>query len=255
MHTDPTSSNNHEPQAEMQGDIPLAMPVENDDQLAEGFIPMALPVEVEDGASNVVMQGELNESSPTALPEVVATQNDSKLETVVILCKVCGSRREQDNNSCQDCGYYFTELDLAGAVLVADGVDTAVSSELVIAGRYKATKILREFAGVKIQAGVDIAASGGPVDVLIYSQADMGEQIETAKVVIPENDESDDFLPSFDDALLSGSGGIELTSEMPKLLVWPNLGWLRSTLDAADTVGLPNVLFGGIENSTNYLVL
>ena len=33
MHTDPSSSNNHEPQAEMQGDIPLAVPVENDDQL------------------------------------------------------------------------------------------------------------------------------------------------------------------------------------------------------------------------------
>ena len=256
MHTDPSSSNNHEPQAEIQGDIPLAVPVENDDQLAEGFIPMALPVEIEDGASNIVVaQSELNDSSPTVLPEVIIPQNDSKLEAVVILCKVCGSRREQDNSSCQDCGYYFTELDLAGAAIVADSLGVAVSSELVIAGRYKATKVLREFAGVKIQAGVDVAASGGPVDVLIYSQADAGEQIETAKVVAPENDESDDFLPSFDDALLSGSSGIEVTSEMPKLLVWPNLGWLRSTLDTADTVGLPKVLFGGTENSTNYLVL
>ena len=256
MHTDPSSSNNHEPQAEIQGDIPLAVPVENDDQLAEGFIPMALPVEIEDGASNIVVaQSELNDSSPTVLPEVIIPQNDSKLEAVVILCKVCGSRREQDNSSCQDCGYYFTELDLAGAAIVADSLGVAVSSELVIAGRYKATKVLREFAGVKIQAGVDVAASGGPVDVLIYSQEDAGEQIETAKVVAPENDESDDFLPSFDDALLSGSSGIEVTSEMPKLLVWPNLGWLRSTLDTADTVGLPKVLFGGTENSTNYLVL
>ena len=255
MHTDPSSSNNHEPQAEMQGDIPLAVPVENADQLEEGFIPMALPVEIEDGALNVVSQVEMIESSPTVLPEVIVPQNDSKLEAVVILCKVCGSRREQDNSSCQDCGYYFTELDLAGAAIVADGLGAVVSSELVIAGRYKATKVLREYAGVKIQAGVDIAASGGPVDVFIYSQADAGEQIETAKVVAPENDESDDFLPSFDDALLSGTGGIDLTSEMPKLLVWPNLGWLRSTLDAADTVGLPKVLFGGTENSTNYLVL
>ena len=256
MHTDPSSSNNHEPQVQMQGDIPLAVPVENEDQLTEGFIPMALPVEIEDGASNVVVaQGEPIDSSPTVLPEVIVPQNDSKHEVVVILCKVCGSRREQDNSSCQDCGYYFTELDLAGAALVADGLGVAVGSDLVIAGRYKATKVLREFAGVKIQAGVDIAALGGPVDVLIYSQADAGEQIETAKVVSPESDESDDFLPSFDDALLSGSGGIDLTSEMPKLLVWPNLGWLRSTLDAADTVGLPKVLFGGTENSTNYLVL
>ena len=255
MHTDPSSSNNHEPQAEMQGDIPLAVPVENADQLEEGFIPMALPVEIEDGALNVVSQVEMIESSPTVLPEVIVPQNDSKLEAVVILCKVCGSRREQDNSSCQDCGYYFTELDLAGAAIVADSLGAVVSSESVIAGRYKATKVLREFAGVKIQAGVDIAASGGPVDVFIYSQADAGEQIETAKVVAPENDESDDFLPSFDDALLSGTGGIDLTSEMPKLLVWPNLGWLRSTLDAADTVGLPKVLFGGTENSTNYLVL
>ena len=226
MHTDPSSSDNHEPQAEMQGDIPLAVPVENDDQLAEGFIPMALPIEIEDGATNVVVaQSEQNDSSPTVLPEVVAPQNDSKTEAVVILCKVCGSRREQDNSSCQDCGYYFTELDLAGAVLVADGAGAVVGTELVIAGRYKATKVLREFAGVKIQAGVDVAASGGPVDVLIYSQADLGEQIEAAKVVAPETDESDDFLPSFDDALLSGSSGIEATSEMPKLLVWPTLGW------------------------------
>ena len=256
MHTDPSSSNNHEPQAEVQGDIPLAVPVENDDQLAEGFIPMALPVEIEDGAANVVVaQGELIDSSPTVLPEVIVPQNDSKHESVVILCKVCGSRREHDNSSCQDCGYYFTELDLAGAALVADGLGVAVGSDLVIAGRYKAAKVLREFAGVKIQAGVDIAAPGGPVDVLIYSQADAGEQIEIAKVAPPENDESDDFLPSFDDALLSGSSGIEVTSEMPKLLVWPNLGWLRSTLDTADTVGLPKVLFGGTENSTNYLVL
>ena len=257
MHTDPSSSNNHEPQAQMQGDIPLAVPVENEDQLTEGFIPMALPVEIEDGASNfVVAQGEPIDSSPTVLPEVIVPQNDSKHEVVVILCKVCGSRREQDNSSCQDCGYYFTELDLAGAVVVADGVGASVGSDFVIAGRYKSTKVLREFAGVKIQAGVDIEAPGGPVDVLIYSQADAGEQIiETAKEVAPETDESDDFLPSFDDALLSGSGGIEVTSEMPKLLVWPNLGWLRSTLDAADTVGLPKVLFGGTENSTNYLVL
>ena len=177
MHTDPSSSNNHEPQAEMQGDIPLAVPVENADQLEEGFIPMALPVEIEDGALNVVSQVEMIESSPTVLPEVIVPQNDSKLEAVVILCKVCGSRREQDNSSCQDCGYYFTELDLAGAAIVADSLGVAVGSDLVIAGRYKATKVLREFAGVKIQAGVDIAAPGGPVEVLIYSQADVGEPI------------------------------------------------------------------------------
>ena len=104
MHTDPSSSNNHEPQAEMQGDIPLAVPVENADQLQEGFIPMALPVEIEDGALEVVSRGDLNDSSPTVLPEVIVPQNDSKLEAVIILCKVCGSRREQDNSSCQDCG-------------------------------------------------------------------------------------------------------------------------------------------------------
>jgi len=255
MHTEP-SSNDHETQTDSNGDVPLAMPVDNADQLTDGFIPMALPVEVADEVSAVnISQSELSDSPPLISSEEPVAQNYSKVEARIILCKVCGSQRLQDHNSCQDCGYYFTEQELAGDGLTADDSSATVGSEIMIAGRYKAAKILREFAGIKIQAGVDITAPGGPVDVLIYSQADVGDQNEVPSAAPPESDESDDFLPSFDDALLSGASGIEATREMPKLLMWPNLGWLRSTLDAAETNGLPKVLFGGTENATNYLVV
>lgn len=255
MHTDP-SSNDHENQAETQGDIPLAMPVDNADQLAEGFIPMALPVEAEEVApSGIDAQEDLSGTLPEISPVELVAPIDSKVELRAILCKVCGSPRQQDHSSCQDCGYYFTEIDLADGVQNASVSGALVGSEILVAGKYKATNLVREFAGIKIHAGVDVTVPGAAVEVLIYSQADEGEREATAKVSPPEKDESDDFLPSFDDALLSGTGGIDATSEMPKMLMWPNLGWLRSTLDAAETDGLPKVLFGGTENSTNYLVL
>lgn len=255
MHTDP-SSNDHENQAETQGDIPLAMPVDNADQLAEGFIPMALPVEAEEVApSSINAQEDLSGTLPEISPVELVAPIDSKVELRAILCKVCGSPRQQDHSSCQDCGYYFTEIDLADGVQNASVSGALVGSEILVAGKYKATNLVREFAGIKIHAGVDVTVPGAAVEVLIYSQADEGEREATAKVSPPEKDESDDFLPSFDDALLSGTGGIDATSEMPKMLMWPNLGWLRSTLDAAETDGLPKVLFGGTENSTNYLVL
>ncbi len=255
MHTDP-SSNDHENQAETQGDIPLAMPVDNADQLAEGFIPMALPVEAEEVApSSIDAQEDLSGTLPEISPVELVAPIDSKVELRAILCKVCGSPRQQDHSSCQDCGYYFTEIDLADGVQNASVSGALVGSEILVAGKYKATNLVREFAGIKIHAGVDVTVPGAAVEVLIYSQADEGEREATAKVSPPEKDESDDFLPSFDDALLSGTGGIDATSEMPKMLMWPNLGWLRSTLDAAETDGLPKVLFGGTENSTNYLVL
>ncbi|MBJ7431801.1 MAG: hypothetical protein JHC56_10740, partial [Gemmataceae bacterium] len=224
MHTEP-SSNDHETQTDSNGDVPLAMPVDNADQLTDGFIPMALPVEVAEEVSAVnISQSELSDSPPSISSEEPVAQNYSKVEARIILCKVCGSQRLQDHNSCQDCGYYFTEQELAGDGLTADDSGAVVGSEIVVAGRYKAAKILREFAGIKIQAGVDITAPGGPVDVLIYSQADVGDQNEVPSAAPPESDESDDFLPSFDDALLSGTSGIEATREMPKLLMWPNLG-------------------------------
>ena len=255
MHTDP-SSNDHENQAETQGDIPLAMPVDNADQLAEGFIPMALPVEAEEVApSSIDAQEDLSGTLPEISHVELVAPIDSKVELRAILCKVCGSPRQQDHSSCQDCGYYFTEIDLADGVQNASVSGALVGSEILVAGKYKATNLVREFAGIKIHAGVDVTVPGAAVEVLIYSQADEGEREATAKVSPPEKDESDDFLPSFDDALLSGTGGIDATSEMPKMLMWPNLGWLRSTLDAAETDGLPKVLFGGTENSTNYLVL
>lgn len=47
MYTDPSSSGANDPSAELQGDVPFAMPVENIEQLDQDSIPMALPVDVE----------------------------------------------------------------------------------------------------------------------------------------------------------------------------------------------------------------
>lgn len=258
MYTDPSSSGANDPSAELQGDVPFAMPVENIEQLDQDSIPMALPVDVE-ALATPVEQVELPVPSIPGNMEDLSSQGGPKVETKIVLCKVCGAQRIPEHGSCQDCGYYFTEADLAAGQDPQSNMGSSVNiSDVLVAGKYKPLKLIREFAGVKVHEGIDASVSGGTVNVLIYSQAAEEEkkEAENAPVDQPaQNDEADDFLPSFDDALLSGTSAIEVTSEMPKLLMWPNLGWLRSTLDSAGSPGLPKVIFGGLENSVNYLVL
>ncbi len=261
MHTEPSLSDKNEEEflnpESMQQVIPTALPVEIEDQLQGDAIPMALAVEMDELSTSDELQVQKTATQEPSTIQVEVHAEPPSENFKVILCKVCGSQRIQGCDSCQDCGYYFTEIDLEGTEQSLVAINSISLGEIIVAGRYKAKKLVLEFGDLKIYEGSDTKTSGGDVTVWIYTQPeDISEVVAAPAEVKPaEVTAEDDFLPSFDDSLLSGTGSIDATREMPKMLVWPNLGWLRSTIDAADNLGLPKILYGGVENSSNFLVL
>src|SRR4051812_14245147 len=111
--------------------IPPKAPVSMDDVLPEGKAgpPLALPVALEEPTGDIPMalpiemnEGPAQEDIPVAVP-VAPLLEAARAEQapVPIACPACQTNNPAGQPFCSDCGYYFSEADLAAAVPAQSG--------------------------------------------------------------------------------------------------------------------------------------
>ncbi|MFN6050261.1 MAG: hypothetical protein ACK47R_05480, partial [Planctomycetia bacterium] len=198
-----------DPVKELQIAIPLALPVE---------IPEALPVEIQELSVAPI---------PVAVPVSESEVSQTKSKTP---CPICGAARQNAESSCQDCGYYFTSKDnveelepQVGAQVVQQGAQL----NQVFADRFNVVGLARQIGNVFVFDGLEKDGANIVGNVWIYSQAPMasnssqGTSHAMTMGFSGQPVANDEFLPTFDDAVL-GNPAQAVTRELPPMLLWPN---------------------------------
>lgn len=236
----------------VDGDIPMAIPVEFSAEDVPMAIPLAMPLELPEALPDAIAE---------AVPAVEAEVPVLAPPSVKVNCGVCGAPRDHEGPSCVECGYYFTEKDLEYSESNSTPLQGA-SLEQLIGGKYQVVKLERQISNVQVFEGVETEGEFKGRKVWIYLQPESPAERKPAPstsggVLSGPQSLADEFLPTFDDSLLSGAAGtpIGITKEMSPMLLWPNIGWLRSTLDCADNAVLPKVITSGKEGGSVYLIL
>ncbi|MSR31478.1 MAG: hypothetical protein EXR99_08240 [Gemmataceae bacterium] len=260
MTNDPNNGPQEEPLLEQNtSEIPLALPVDFSQEILEQDIPLALPVTAEELLTANTLGAQATEQFPAAPEMVVPQEADPAAESPKILCKVCGSERKKGQHSCLDCGYYFSDEELAGAGNnhATGAIPDTGANKLVFDTRFETQELVEEKVFIRIYRGKDRVENR---EVWIYTQPAKEEKKtnpdpDTLTLATGEPEEiSADFLPSFDDALLR-KPDMERTRKMPPEINWPNLAWIRGVMDFSESHGLPKVLASGTENQLIFLVL
>jgi serine/threonine protein phosphatase PrpC len=228
--------------------IPVAVPVDLDSEAAEN-IPVALPVESEtDRSSDIAdrppgtMPPPVSPAELTVVDKAVVTMPELQVAAPV-LCRVCGSPRHDDRDSCADCGYYFTAEDLAPA---AAATPVPAVPVVLIRDRYERGVVLSQRGKVTRSRGVDHGAEGGPVPVIILSEEAAPDSTQPAARG-PEAPSDSDILPGFDE----DSGA---TVVLPAKPVCPSLAWERTLLKTFAQPSLPRLLDDLAEGGMEYLI-
>jgi serine/threonine protein phosphatase PrpC len=223
----------------------MAQPVEITPDM-EGAIPMAVPVELEPGVEvPMAVPLESPDLSDTA-PYVPATP---------VICPVCQSPRRGEDESCHDCGYFFTAADLNPG---GSTPDSAVPATPTLPGRlqdrYEAQERLSERTGVVRYRGLDHGVTP-PARVLIVQQAQ-------PRAPVPVETSEDEILPSFDADLsmpldlppeeAPGSGTDTVRGVTAP---WPSVEWERNFLNALEHPTLPAKLDEFSQDGFDYLIL
>jgi protein phosphatase len=214
-------------------DIPVAMPVASPAEAPA--LPMAQP----------------------AFPEAVRTPPPPAPEPTPFPCPICGSFRRGDSASCHDCGYYFSESDLARAAR-AEVADPPPAVRL--RDRFELRELIGERRGVRRYRSLDHGdGSRQGVAVVIVEQehdASAGPADAQPAAEPAEPDETvDDMLPGFDEVPPFASASISaVTDILPAPPAWPSLEWERALLDEVGDPGLPVVVAAFTEGNKDYLV-
>ncbi len=250
---------------------PLAISVLSDN------IPLAVPVveaePAESTAAEAVTAAPVDEAAtaapvPVAEPAPVAeaeepflppTKPDIELppppETEPaapppFLCPVCGSPRQGERPSCDDCGYYYSAADLARAANPKEPPSPSVRLQ----NRFERRERIGERGGVRRYRGLDHGdGSGPPVPVILLEQdapPTAGAAPEAPLAAeIPEA--SDEILPGFDDFLPAAAPATEILPARP---AWPSIAWEHALLKTLECSTLPTVLASFTEGNQEYLV-
>jgi serine/threonine protein phosphatase PrpC len=217
--------------------VPLATPVAEPVQSTEA-VPLATPVlqEVPELPSPLV--------DPAAPP--------------VILCPICGASRKGDDSCCADCGYYYSEADLAqgAAPVVAAPTATSVAPApgIRLQDRFEVREQISERQGVTRFRGID-HGSGTPVPVTIVRQEvprlATAVPAEEEEAPAPAEETGEEILPLFDDV---PAPSISPTEILPVPPTWPGIAWERNLLTTLEHPGLPQVIDQFIDGEYEYLV-
>jgi serine/threonine protein phosphatase PrpC len=135
--------------------IPVALPVPADAEFTDE-IPLALPV---DPAATIPPPAASGDELP------VLETAETPAPSVPINCRVCGSPRVNGHASCADCGYYFTEADLAPA-----GSPAPPPPAVRVRGRYQLGALLCRRGNASRYLATDQGAEGGPVPVVVLAE-------------------------------------------------------------------------------------
>lgn len=229
--------------------IPVALPVDGDPN-ATREMPLALPV-----------GGTRGPAIPTAVPVESGTEDlplleaDSDLTMPVaipvpeeaakpVVCRICGSPRQDDQASCSDCGYYFTPEDLAPAAPAAPPPPA-----VRVRDRYELGTVLSQYGNVTRYRGVDYAAPGAPIPVIVLSEVVPEAPQPAAPPRNPDTSAEIEILPAFDDETSAVP-----TAILPPRPAWPGVAWEASLLKTFEQPALPRVLDKFEEGGVEYLI-
>jgi serine/threonine protein phosphatase PrpC len=208
---------------------PEAMPVEAEDA------PLAEPVAADEAAQE---HGGLEEEAPPGSAEAPPA-------APALACPVCTAPNPNAQPSCADCGYYFSEAELAGASAVPVAVPVAAAR---LQERYELGEKISERSGVVRYRGVDHGTGTPPRPVVIVCQ-ELPPAAEAMPVAVPVSEESgDEIFPSFDDL---PSSPTDVVAGQPS---WPSVFWERRLLRTLEHPGLPVELDYFSDDRCEYLV-
>jgi serine/threonine protein phosphatase PrpC len=196
-----------EPQVETEA---IALP-----QAIADWVPMAEPV--------------LAPAEPEAPPAEVEAPPPR-----TILCPVCQSPRQGEETSCADCGYYFSEADLAGGA-AASSADPAPTW---LQDRFELGVRLSSRFGVDRFRGLDHGDKSSPPVPIVVLRQELPRPAEPMPMAEPVADD-EEILPGFDDLPFpTASPTNPHTEKLPNVPSWPSVTWERNLID---TVGAPAV--------------
>jgi protein phosphatase len=156
-------------------------------------------------------------------------------------CPQCQAPRPADAGFCGDCGYIFAGGEVAGPTAL-----TLPSGP--VAGRYRASELIGERAGVARFRGEDVGGAGDPLPVIVVRQAIPPEPPAPEKPA-PDLDSQLDFeLPTEADQATD-----DLRSPAPSVR-WPGVGWEQSVLLRAAHLSLPRLIDSFVEDGFSYLI-
>ena len=231
--TEPTALGADAPAAKPVGeevmpgwDVPMAMLVT---EPVEGDIPMALPVESPSPA----------EAEPVPVATPAPTDPDLLLEPEpapsAIVCPACTASNPVGQPYCSDCGYYFSANDLAATV--AQSVpETAPALLTLLQGRYELGELLSDRLGVQRYRAIDRGDDSRPTLEVAIVRQKFPPTPAPSIVGAEDNDDIDDILPSFDDPSPQSFPATEILVGQP---LWPSIAWERKLLRTLEHPGLP----------------
>jgi serine/threonine protein phosphatase PrpC len=252
---------------------PLALPV-TEPPPGHVAIPVAQPVLTGNGApaaTTADIPVALPVAAPTEVAAPVAPEAESapepeeaeaaeapaapEPEAPPFPCPVCGAFRRGEDPSCHDCGYYFSEADLARAARAEAAEPPA--APVLLWERFELRQRVGERGGVRRYRGLDHGdGSRPPVPVIVLEQdlpppAPVAEPAPPAEPVEAAAEAADDIVPDFDEVAPSAEA---ITGVLPALPAWPSLAWEKALLESAEDPGLPGVVASFTEGGREYLV-
>jgi serine/threonine protein phosphatase PrpC len=210
-----------------------------------------VPADVEESVAEVDNPASEADSSEDGLLQAELVPEPIAEAPPVITCHVCGWVRQNEVNSCPDCGYHFTPADLAEGPAMARS--SAMPSERIL-GRYQIVRPLGERGGVARFQALDHGGSGGAVPVVLVRQLQTlpALEIPMAEAIPLEGEPTDDeILPGFDLVLPANA---PVTEVLPNRPLWPSLTWEHDLISSLDLPALPTVLDQFAEGGFDYLV-
>jgi protein phosphatase len=244
--------------APAENSIPLAPPASADEVPLALAVPEESPPGVEeqlDGSQDPQIAApvaeavgdEVAEAEPVVEAPVAAP--GATTGPVPFPCPICTSLRQGDSPSCQDCGYYFAEADLAQAMPSTTSPTPAVRLQ----ERFEVGEFISERGGVRRYRGLDHGDGTGvtvPVIILEQELPPPGEGPPMAEPLEVGADAEDALVPTFDELLAS----TPVTDVLPSNPVWPSLAWERRLLQILEAPGLPALVAFFTEENREYLV-
>jgi PPM family protein phosphatase len=157
-------------------------------------------------------------------------------------CPHCGAPRKGTQSYCDECGWIFPEGE---AVPVATPA-AAASGRLL--DRYEIGVLISERGGIARFHGMDHAANGSPVPVIIIRAAapPVAESVREGEAA----PETDDVVAAIPEAMADSAATDVLAHPPP----WPSLAWEAAILRKARHPALPNVLDTFTDGGFEYLV-
>jgi serine/threonine protein phosphatase PrpC len=217
----------------------MALPVEGDPGPLEA-IPVALPLPMAEPAAG---------SAPTD-PDLPVLALSPPAAPTAFPCPACGTEAPAEQVYCSDCGYYFSDSDLAARASQGPPAGPLALPAAKLRDRYELKARLAERCGVERFHALDHAATP-PAPVVVVRQPLPPPPPEAPPLTEAEGELTDEILPSFDDPEPAGPG---VTQAMPAP-DWPSIAWERRLLHSLANPALPAELDHFTDETHEYLVL